>query len=862
MNARSRRSSPPPLAAWLIRWMFPDEGGSSILGDLVETYDDLAGEEGPGRARIWFWGQCARAVPAYVLDEVRWEMAMLKSYLLIALRNLRKNGVYSALNIGGLAVGIAAFVLIALYVRFELSYDRSNPDADRVYRVIREGRAFTPSPLGPALKEKIPEIAAVSRIIRTPNTTISRDASQFLENDFYWADPGIFAVFPLTFVAGDARAPLGNPSAIVLSRSAAKKYFGTADPLGQRLAVNEDAEFTVSGIFENMPVNSHFRMNAIAPYETYFRATGNDMGTWTSNFTYTYLRLREGASLEAVAGKVAPEIEAPLFRSFGQKEPFPRYFFFQPVTDIHLRSHLLQEMEGNSDIKYVVLFAAVAGLILAVACVNYMNLAVARSLRRGREVGLRKVVGARKGQLIVQYLGESVALTAAATLAAVAIVVLALPAFNNLVGRSLDFRPLQDPGLLPALVLLVLVVGVAAGFYPALRMSGFRPVSILGGTFAGTRKGSRLRNVLVLFQFATTIGIIVCALAVRGQMRFIKTADMGFSKEQIITIPIQGRSVQRNLESVRAELLRYPDIKAVATSGRLPDNIDTFTSRDWTGRTPEPPIPIYYNHVSHDFVRLYGLEVVQGRDFSRDFPSDEQGAVLVNETAVKVAGWGSPLGRTFTDWSGTTGTIVGVIKDFHSQSLHHPIAPLYLFLDPQSFETVSIKIDAADLPATLARVEKAFERGAPGTPFSFSFFDEVFDRAYAAEQRAAGIFGAFSFLAVFLACMGLFGLTAYAAEQRTREMGIRKVLGASGSRVFLLLSREFMGWVVLANLLAWPASYWIMDKWLQKFAYRIDLGLTPFVISGTAVLLVAYLTVSWQSVRAARANPVESLKYQ
>jgi len=853
---------PSPLAAWLIRRMFPDEGGCSVLGDMVETFHEIAASESPFRARVWFWGQGLKAIPSYVLDEVRWETTMLKNYLLVAWRNLRRNGIYSALNLGGLAVGIAAFLLLTLYIRFELSYDRSSPNADRVYRVIREGRAFTPAPLGPALKEKIPEIAAAARIIRTSGTAISRDASPFLENDFTWADPGTFEVFPLSFIAGDPRTALNEPSAIVLSRSSASKYFGTADPLGKRLTVNEDLEFTVSGVFQDMPANAHFRMNAVVPYEAYFRATGNRIDNWTSNFSYTYVLLREGASPEAVAAKIGPELEVPLLRSLGAKPPYPRYFFFQPVTDIHLRSHLLQEMEGNSDTKYVLLLAAVSFLILAIACINYMNLATARSLRRGREVGLRKVVGARKGQLIAQYLGESVGLTALATLAATVIVLLVLPAFNNLVARPLVFRPLQNSGLLAGLVLLILAVGSAAGFYPALLMSAFRPVSVVGGAFTRSRKGSRLRNVLVLFQFAATIGLIVCTVAVGDQMRFIKTADMGFSREQIITVPVQGMAARRNLESIRPDLLRYPDIKAVAMSGRLPDNIDTFTSRDWTGRNPAEPIPIYYNAVSHDFVRLFGLQIVQGRDFSRNFASDEKDAFLVNETAVKAAGWETALGRQFTDWRGQTGTIIGVVKDFHQRSLHHPIAPLYLFLNPQAAETVSIKIDTSDLAASLARVKEVFKKRAPGIPFSYSFFDQVFERAYASEQRTARIFGAFSVLAVFLACLGLLGLTAVAIEQRTREVGIRKVLGASGSNVFLLLSREFIALVVLANLLAWPAAYWIMSQWLQKFAYRIKLGPVPFLISGAIVLLIAYLTVSWQSVKAARAHPVESLRFQ
>ena len=853
---------PPPVASWIIRRMFPDEGGCSVLGDMTETYHDLAEREGVFRARAWFRGQCAKAFPAYVIDEFLWGVTMFRNYLLVALRNLKKNGIYSVLNIAGLAIGIAAFVLITLYVRFELSFDRYHQDADRVYRVIREGKAFTPAALGGALKERIPEISAVARIIRSPKTLVSRDSRQFLEDDFYWAEPGTIRTFSLSFIAGDPGTALDDPSSVVLSRGAAEKYFGTADPLGKRLAVNEENEFTVTGVFRDMPANSHFVMNAVVPYESYFRITGEDINKWTNNFSYTYVLLDEGADPKATAEKIASEIEAPLFRRFGEKEPFPRYFFLQPLTDIHLHSRLLQEMEGNNDMIAIILLSSVALLILAIACVNYMNLATARSLRRGKEVGLRKAVGAGRGQLIVQYLGESVGLTALAALAAVGLILLVLPAFNTLVERHLAFQPVQSPGLFLGLVLLTLLVGTAAGLYPAMRMSGFRPVSIVRGAFPASRRGSSLRNMLVLFQFAATIGLIVCTLAVRDQMRFIKTADMGFTREQIITVPVLEGSGRRSLESIRTELLRYPDVKAVATSGRLPDNIDTFTARDWTGRNPAEPVPIYFTTVSHDFAGLFGLEIAQGRDFSRDFPSDEGGAFLVNETAVKVAGWDSVLGRKLTHWNGASGTIVGVVKDFHSQSLHRPIAPLYLFLDSRSFRTISIKVDTADISAALNRVKEVFKKHAPAAPFSFSFFDEVFERAYVSERRTGRIFSAFSVLAIFIACLGLFGLTAFAAEQRTREVGIRKVLGASSSSVFLLLSREFIGWVILANILAWPAAWLIMNKWLQKFAYRISLGIVPFLISAATALVIAYLTVSWQSVKSARANPVDSIRYQ
>jgi putative ABC transport system permease protein len=857
-----KHSPPPRTAAWFIRRMFPDRGRCSVLGDMIETYHYLVEDKGPLRARIWFWIQSVKAVPHFFMDELGWRSQMFKNYLLVTWRNIKKNSTYSFLNIIGLAVGMAAFILIVLYVQYEGSFDRYHEKAGRIYRVIREGRAFTPSLLGPELKEKIPEVESAARILRQSDTLVSFGQTHFLEKEFYWADPETLEIFSLPFISGDPEKALDEPFAVVLSQRVAKKYFGDDDPMGKVLTVSDRFEFKISGIFPDMPANSHFVMDVVVPYETYFRITNNDNPNWSSNFSYTYILLREGADAGRTENKIHADIEIPLYKAAGAKEPYPRYFFLQPLTDIHLRSHLMQEAAVNNDIKYIILFSSVAFLTLFIACINYMNLSTARSLRRSKEVGMRKVVGAQKRQLIVQFLGESVALSGLAMMFSIAIVLAVLPAFNSLVERKLRFNPVHNPQLFLGLAVITLFVGLFAGSYPALRMSGFRPVSTLGGAFTRSPKGSWLRNVLVLAQFAITIILIICTSAVRAQMSFVKNADMGYAKEQIIALPVRDRTVRQNIQSIKTELLQSPNIVAVSTSGRLPNDIDTFTSRDWTGRHPDEPIPIYYNTSDYGYVGLFGMQIVQGRNFSRDFPSDEAGAVLVNEAAVRVAEWESPIGRPFTHWSGQTGKIVGVLKDFHLHSLHRRIEPLYIFLNPRDFSNVAIKIKPANIPATLDYVEEVMKKFSPAYPFSYSFFDDVFERAYFTEQRMGRIFGVFAVLAIFIACLGLFGLTTFAAEQRAKEIGIRKVLGASGSKIFLLLSKEFMRWVLLANIIAWPLAYAAMNRWLQSFAYRIHLGIAAFLISGTVALSIAYLTVSYQSIKSARTNPVKSLRYE
>ena len=441
-------------------------------------------------------------------------------------------------------------------------------------------------------------------------------------------------------------------------------------------------------------------------------------------------------------------------------------------------------------------------------------------------------------------------------------VLMILPIFNNLVERQLSFNPIQNPKMFLGLIFITLFVGLVAGSYPAMKMSGFKPIAVLSGSFTRSQKGSSLRNVLVLVQFSITTILIICTIAVQGQLKFIKNVDMGYEKEQIITIQARGSSIRQNIQSIKSELLQSSYITAVTTSGSLPNNIDTFTSRDWTGRNPDVPMPILYNTADYEFIDLFGLEIVQGRNFSRDFTSDETGAFLVNETAVKVAEWESPIGRKLTHWTGATGNIVGVLKDFHLQSLHSPIEPLYVFLDSNSFYNIAIKIDSSNIPETIGYVKGIMKKFAPSYPFSYSFFDEAFEQAYFTEQRMGRIFGAFAILAISIACLGLFGLTAFAAVQRTKEIGIRKVMGASDSKIFLLLSKEFIRWVLLSNLIAWPIAYFVMNKCLQNFAYRIQLGIVAFLLSGGTALLIAYLTVSYQSIKSARSNPIDSLRYE
>ncbi|RLD26211.1 MAG: hypothetical protein DRI70_05940 [Bacteroidetes bacterium] len=785
---------------------------------------------------------------------------MFKNYLVATLRALARNRMLTLINIGGLSVGLAAFILIALYVQYELSYDKHHQNSDRIYRIVREGRTLTPPPLGQALTDNLAGVEAVARLIQDKNTLISKADSHFLEDEFYWAGPDIFKIFTMPFVHGDPDSALKDPSSIVISQTVAKKYFGDRNPLGSILKINDKEDYKVTGVFTDMPANSHFVMDVIVPFKDYFKNGGADITRWQSNYVYTYFLLREGADPRVLESDIHRVIEAPLFEKFGVPEPWPQMYFAQPITDIHLKSHRLQEISVNNDMKYIVLFSSIALLILFIACINYVNLATARSVRRGKEVGMRKVVGARRIQLVEQFMGESFFLILLALSLSLVIINLVLPAFNNLVERQLSMLSMTEPQFLAGLVLTVMLVAVLAGGYPAINISGFKPITALKGAFTKGKNARNLRNILVLFQFSITIALFICTLTINKQLDFVNSYDVGYNKNNIINLPVRDSVVRQNIEAIKAELIQNPGVVNASASHRLPNNIDGFTVRVLNPELPEQETTIFYNMADYDFVDLYDVPIVLGRNFSRDFGSDAEGVFLVNEAAVKAAGWDAPMEQSLTHWSGETGPIVGVMKDFHLQSLHSPIEPLYIFLAPQNFSYISIKVNPDSLSSTLDEIRNTMEKFSPNFPFEYSFFDEVYSKSYHPEQQMVNIFSSFSILAIMVACLGLFGLTAFTAQQRTKEIGIRKILGASVAKITLLLSREFVRWVILANLIAWPVAYFVMDDWLKNFALRADQSFLLFLFSAVLTFLIAVLTVSVLSIKAATAPPSNALR--
>lgn len=803
---------------------------------------------------------------------------MLKNYLVVAWRNIKRSKAYSALNILGLAAGLAVFILIMLFVRTELGYDRFHANAKDIYRVVQEQPdnfylgsnvfAVTPGPLAPAMARDFPEVLKATRIDNWSSVLVRVGDKSYLEKDVHWTDPQTFEIFSFPFVRGGGAASLEDPSSVLLSESAARRYFGGADPVGRTISLELfaiKAEFRVAGVFRDIPASSHFTMDVVAPFETMGRLQENDLTVWDNSSYFTYVLLAPGADPKALEAKLAPFVAAHRPPQDGRRRGEPARFTLQPLTRIHLHSRANFDFGLIGDARFVLLFASIAVLVLVIACVNYMNLATARSLKRAKEVGLRKVVGAGKGQLVRQFLADAMALTFMALVLAVGLVLAALPAFRAFVERDIVFDPLRDAALMPGLVLLAAVVGAVAGSYPALFVSAFRPVSAIKGTGAARAKGRGLRNGLIVFQFAASIALIICTVGVRGQLAFIRDTDMGYDRDQILVLTPRG-GVRSGLEAFKNALRADPFVVGVAFSSSLPNNVSSSTQAEWPGRPEGVRIPIYLIDADYDFPELYGLELVRGRSFSRDFPSDAAGAYLINEAAQKALGWDDPIGRDFgregRDSARPRGKIVGVLKDFHMHSLHLAIMPLYINLDPVRANRVSVKLRGGDIPAALASVRRAWEKFAPEYPFEYQFFDDIFDRAYRVERRLGAVFGVFAGLAVLIACLGLLGLAAFAAEQKTKEIGIRKVLGASTAGVIALLSRDFMIWVAAANVIAWPVGYFAMRSWLDNFAYRIDLTLPMFLGAALAAFLIAAAVVGLQTYRAAAANPAESMRYE
>jgi putative ABC transport system permease protein len=791
--------------------------------------------------------------------------AMIKNYLTVTLRNLRKHKAYSLINVAGLAIGMASTILILLWVRDETSFDRFHANAARIHRAYRDeavtspgtGSALTPPPMAAALKKDFPEVLASTRFGSWQRRLVVAGDKTFTETSYMHADPDFFGMFTFPFVQGDPGTALSEPYSIVLTESAAAKYFGDEDPMGRTMTVDRDFDVVVTGVVEDPPVNSSLKFSLLSPFKILLTEyIGDDNSeNWGFNSFATFLLLAPGTR----AADFNAKLDGYLQRY--QEEDTDR-LAVQPLLDIHLRSTLGHDNLGTGAIKYVWIFSALAFFILAIAAINFMNLTTARSAKRAREVGLRKVVGARRPQLVRQFFAESILMSLLALGLALILVELFLPPFNALSGKEIATAwPSNLPGLAGCLF-LALGTGLFSGIYPALFLSSFRPIRVLKGTLRAAGGGSAFRKVLVIVQFSLSVFLIIGTAVISRQLNYMRTKDLGFDKERIVHLRLFGELTAK-YPVIKERLLQNPDVVSVTASLALPTNIQNSPGTpDWEGKDPETVMEIKADFVDFDYVETFGVPLVEGRSFSREFATDADEAYLVNEEAVRRMGLEGPaVGKRFAFW-GREGRIVGVMKDAHFQTYHQKIEPLVFKIFPDWFSVLYVKVRAGDTAAILGSVEKTWTSLDLGYPFDYRFLDEDFENLYRTESRMGTLFRTFAALAVFIACLGLFGLASFMAEQRTKEIGIRRILGASVPGITSMMSREFARWVLAANLVAWPAAWYFMHRWLQGFAYRAELSPWSFVLSGAVALAIALVTVVSLSVRAASANPADALRYE
>jgi putative ABC transport system permease protein len=856
---------PPAVVAKFLYLLLPEPERRALMGDYAELFWELADRRGRFIACFWYWVQILLKLCSSIRDSIQWSVVILRNQMVIACRNIKKNKVYSTINLFGLSIGLTAFLLIMLFVRYEFSYDRYHAQARNIYRILhensgmkyRESNVFfaTPGPMAQALVREFPEVRAATRLVKSGDVILNRGDESHRETQLYWADPQTFSIFSFPLVRGDKDHILKDPFAILLSQRAAQRYFGDTDPIGGIITyrIRERIfRFHVEGIFRDIPQNSHFIMDVVAPLETLAKIHGADLTDWGDTNYKTYILLENGADPRIIDQKLPAFMDKVRAHGVGTDRAEGSRFFLQSLIRIHLHSQVQMDFTSPGDFRLVFLLASIASLILIIACINYMNLAMAQSMKRTNEVGLRKVVGAARSQLIWQFLGDSFVLTFLSIALAVVWVLVSLPTFNNFIEKDIVFNPFCDPVLLLGLMLLTAVVSATAGGYPAFVVSGFSPSAAFKDAGVSMSKGRGLRYILIVFQFTTAISLIICTLVVGNQLRFICGRDLGYERERIVVLTT-NRGMRSNLDAFKNELLRNHAVTIIASSSELPDNVFSFGMMDES--------PRYTLQTDHNFVDLYGLKIIQGRGFSTSISSDAAGDLLINESASVALGWDNPVGRTFNLW-GEDRPIVGLIKDFHLHPLHLPIMPLFIVHNPDVLNRISIKIRGENIPQTLEFIRATWERFAPGFPFEYAFFDDIVDRSYHSERRMEILFSAFAWLAVIIACLGLFGLASFTAQQRTKEIGIRKVVGASAPSIFLNLSRGFIKSIVLANVMAWPIAYFVMNRWLQNFAYRIHLDIWIFIFAGLAALFIALLTVSYQTIKAARANPIDSLRYE
>ncbi|MCP4724474.1 MAG: FtsX-like permease family protein [bacterium] len=868
MKNRVFKGAPAFLRWLLVRLSFHDIK-YSVTGDFEEIYKNIYAESGRIKAVTWYATQILRSIPVFVISFFQRSSIMLKNYLKITLRNFFNHKVFSLINLSGLTIGMICSILIMLWIRDEFSFDRFHENADEIYRVLVEKHSAgqimmeveAPNVLGPVLKGDFPEVIEYTRFgggWRGWNL-------KFGENDFSneriaFADPSFFKMFTFPFLSGDKETALEDKNSVIITEEFANKCFGDIDPVGKILQV-VGRPFKVTGVISRIPDNSHIQFDYICPasnLETWLR---QDPQSWGRSAVITYLQLQKNSSGNELEDKISGIIE--------DHDPGSnKIVSLQSLKDVHLRSgdYWDQQNQNKGNIVYVYMFSIIGIIILLVSCINYMNLSTARSFNRAKEVGLRKVVGARKKNIIIQFFGESIFLSVISLIIALLTVELVLPAFNEFSGKKLILDLAGDTGLLFTLLSITLLTGILSGSYPSLFISSFQPINIIKNSFAGSSGSNRLiRKILVITQFVFTVILVIGTVTIYKQLQYVQNENRGYNGNDVIYFPAFGRYSSHFQES-RGELLQNPDIIKVSRT-MPPFEVHKQRNPDfnWDGKEAGEQVLLCPVPVDYYSLETFGYELVEGRFFSKEFSSDAANFVI-NETAAEIMGFKSPLGKQIT-YKGDqgiypkNGEIIGVVKDFHLSSFYERIPPVILYYNPQAF-SVCVKIDPDKIADTIPFLEEKWGEFVPGYSFSYYFVDQFIDGLYDNDRKFGNIVRYFAFLSVFLSCLGLFGLSLFIAEQRMKEVGIRKAIGASIPNIISLLSKEYISMVFVSNIFAWPLGYFALENWLRNFEYRISFTPEIFILAGVFTLSITLLTVIYQSIKTALQNPVDSLKYE
>ena len=863
------RLVPPILARVFFKKLMLPETFEFAIGDLEETFRRRVKTRGHTRARLWFWLEVFRSAPRALIKAITWRIMMVFNTMKTTVRLLRKHKIFSFINVTGLALGMACCMLILIWVGEELSFDQFHEKKERIFRVVSSWEKYgwnqleaSPAPLGPAIRETLPEIEQTARIATDSRKVFRNGDLAFYEERGIIADPALFKIITLPFLSGDAETAFSGPEDIVITASFGRKYFGEAEPLGRMLEMDGE-QVRITGVIQDLPSNSTFHFDFMRSFDFITEVSGWGTHWGAYNFT-TLVLVQPNAEIDSLGPKITA-----IARSAGSPQVNDGLTMgLQNILKVHLSPRpYSSSVTSLGDAKVVYGFTAIAIFIVIIACINFTNLSTARSSLRAREVAVRKTVGARRRELIQQFFGESFILTLIASLFAIILTILFLPAVNRLSGKEMAIRAL-DLNTIIGLAGIILITSLLAGIYPAFVLSRYRPVLIMRGAGTGIRK-SWFRRILVIFQFSLSILLILATMGISRQIHFIRNRELGFEKENVLVLPIKEQ-VGSGYGTVKTELLRSPDI--VSVSGSWNALTDTWRSAgNWRWEEYDPEIAedldMVISGVDFDFIETLDLELVEGRSFSREYAEDVKSeSVILNEAAVRAMGIESPVGKWFASSDERRGHIVGVVRDVHFQSLYREISPRIFFIQDLSSSTMYgimlIRFRNGRFPEARSYIQSVWEKVNPNLPFEYRILDQTYRGLYYREENISGVLGAFTLFGVFISCLGLFGLASFMAERRTKEIGIRKVLGAKESGLVLLLSGEFTRWVVVANLIAWPVGYILLRRVFQVYAYRTRLGPDVYLLSGSIALLIALFTVILQAVRTARSNPIDSLRYE